>query len=115
MRRLCVFFLMIFVACTSDNEDNYFSIDCDEDNISYDSGVPRSISEIVSNKCLSCHLEGNTISFIDLDSYDKLIQYSNLDDVINNVTNPMPPSGSPHLTDCEKTQVENWVNNGFPL
>tara|TARA_B100001142_G_C14179583_1_gene595610 strand:+ start:185 stop:532 length:348 start_codon:yes stop_codon:yes gene_type:complete len=115
MRVLFFIFLLIFISCSNNNEEDYFSLDCDENNISYSSGIPRSISEIVSSKCLACHLEDNSISFLALDSYDALIIHTNLDDIINDVNNPMPPIGSIQLTDCEITQIENWVHNNFPL
>ena len=28
-------------------------------------------------------------------------------------TNAMPPLGSPTLTECEKSQIQAWVDNGM--
>ena len=107
-------FTFTLIACTTNNEEDYFGVICDSDNVYYLGSNPnQSISNIVASKCLGCHLEDNTISYLSLETYPDVQLISNLDEVINNVDNPMPPEGSLQLTDCEKLQIESWVHNGF--
>ena len=112
-------FLAILIACTSDNEQEYFpQIDCTTDNLYYHtSDDARSISSIISNKCVSCHNQGNmaNVQYIILETYAQLSDLDNIVEVINRPAdhqNPMPPVGSTQLTDCEKLQIENWITNG---
>ncbi len=116
MQRL-VFLLgwVFFLSCTNDNEQDFFQIPCDTDNVFYlASDETRSISTIISNKCIGCHTEGNPPSYLSLETYDDLILFPNLDEIINSEINPMPPIGESPLTECEKQQLTNWVNNGLP-
>ena len=112
-------YAIVFVACTSDNEQDYFpQVDCDIDNLYYNtSDGSSSISSIISNKCAGCHNEKNmaNVQYISLETYQQLISLDNIVDVINRPSDhssPMPPVGHPQLTDCEKLQIENWINNG---
>ena len=111
---LALIFVFTIIGCTTNNEEDYFGAICDSDNVYYLGSNPnQSISNIIESKCLGCHLEDNTISYLSLETYPDLQLISNLDEVINNVDNPMPPEGSLQLTDCEQLQIENWVHNGF--
>ena len=113
-------FLFCFIACTSDNEHDYFlELDCDTDYIYYNADDnSRSISAIVSNKCLGCHSEANMSQgdWIVLETYEQLIDISNysLYDVTLGPSASMPKEGNPQLTECEKLQIESWINNGYP-
>ena len=78
------------------------------------SGITTTGSTIISNKCIGCHTEGNPPSYLSLETYDDLILFPNLDEIINSEINPMPPIGESPLTECEKQQLTNWVNNGLP-
>ena len=111
---LALIFTFTLIGCTTNNEEDYFGVICDSDNVYYLGSNPnQSISNIIASKCLGCHLEDNTISYLSLETYPDVQLISNLDEVINNVDNPMPPEGSLQLTDCEKLQIERWVRNGF--
>ena len=111
---LALIFTFTLVGCTTNNEEDYFGVICDSDNVYYLGSNPnQSISNIIASKCLGCHLEDNTISYLSLETYPDVQLISNLDEVINNVDNPMPPEGALQLTDCEKLQIESWVHNGF--
>jgi len=111
---LALIFTFTLVGCTANNEEDYFGVICDSDNVYYLGSNPnQSISNIIASKCLGCHLDDNTISYLSLETYPDVQLISNLDEVINNVDNPMPPEGSLQLTDCEKLQIESWVHNGF--
>ncbi len=110
---IALFFLQFFISCTNHNEDDFFNLICDSQNVYYIGSDPKqSISNIIETKCLGCHLKDNTISYLSLETYEELIVW-NLDDIINNLDYPMPPEGSTPLTDCEKSQIESWVQNGF--
>ena len=82
------------------------------------------ISDILVAKCASCHASpsaaGAPASFR-LDRYDR----ADADDMLDGAfekrdriqaraldTNTMPPSGSPALTDAEKSTIDNWLKNG---
>ena len=111
---LALIFTFTLIGCTTNNEEDYFGVICDSDNVYYLGSNPnQSISNIIESKCLGCHLDDNTISYLSLETYPDVQLISNLDEVINNVDNPMPPEGSLQLTDCEKLQIESWVHNGF--
>lgn len=111
---LALILTFTLIGCTTNNEEDYFGVICDSDNVYYLGSNPnQSISNIIASKCLGCHLEDNTISYLSLETYPDVQLISNLDEVINNVDNPMPPEGSLQLTDCEKLQIESWVHNGF--
>ncbi len=114
-------FLFLFIACTSDNEQDYFSqLDCDTDNVYYYASEDnRSIASIVSNKCLNCHgVAGNDAQDWPLDFfYLSQVYGSILLEIINGEAkgiDQMPKAGSPQLTDCEKSQIESWINKGYP-
>ena len=50
------------------------------------------------------------------DSEVQLIDISNysLYDVTLGPSASMPKEGNPQLTECEKLQIESWINNGLP-
>ena len=112
-----LFFSMFMFSCTSDNEEDVFGLngsECETEGVYYNAiEDSKSISTIIADKCLNCHYLGNVISGVSLEDYEALVVYKNLDDIINSTINPMPPSGVVQLTDCEKLQIESWVNNGL--
>ena len=115
----CLSFLF-FIACTSDNEEQYFTnINCDTENVYYyASDNNRSISNIIANKCWGCHSESNMSQggWISLQTYEQLIDTSNysLYDVTIGLNSSMPKPGSPQLTECEKLQIKSWIDKGYP-
>ena len=111
-----LFFGVIIIACTSDNEQDYFNLDneCNTDDLYYiASDESRSIAAIIANKCETCHFQGNYNSEVVLETYGQLIDI-NFGIIGSQSTNPMPPLGAPQLTDCEKLKIESWVSNDFP-
>ena len=116
MKQIFIFFFLItIIACTSDNEQDYFNLDddCDTDNLYYMANdEARSISAIIANKCAICHFQGNYNSEQVLETYDQLIGID-FGVIGPQSTNPMPPVGSLQLTDCEKLKIESWIDNGF--
>ena len=112
-----LFFSMLIFSCTSDNEEDRFAVndaECETEGVYYNAiEDSKSISTIIADKCLGCHLEGNMTSGVSLEDYEALIVWQNLDDIINSTSKPMPPVGVVQLTDCEKLQIESWVNNGL--
>ena len=113
------------LGCTDENACNFneFAVKDDGsceyiDNIYYTSNDgSTSVSAIISNKCLSCHNQDNwMISGVLLETYSDV---SNMRDLISyaissKTNNPMPPAGYTQLTECEKLQIDNWINNDFP-
>ena len=116
MKKIIIFISLIFIfSCTKNNEEDFFDTQCDTNDVYYLSSDPsKSISNIITNKCIGCHDKnsGNT----HFDTYEDLIQLTNLLYRINlDSSDPlvMPQVGSPQLTDCEKSQLISWVNNGY--
>ena len=114
---LTLFILLTLISCSTDNEEDYFALDCNTDNIYYiNSDISRSISSIINDKCLGCHLEKNmqiSGSWLPLGTHSQLISIDFNEHVLGSHSS-MPPVGSIQLTECEKTQIEIWVNNKFP-
>ena len=77
---LALIFTFTLVGCTTNNEEDYFGVICDSDNVYYLGSNPnQSISNIIASKCLGCHLEDNTISYLSLETYSDVQKISNLD------------------------------------
>ena len=71
-----LFFGIIIIACTSDNEQDYFHLDneCNTDDLYYIANdEARSIAAIIANKCATCHFQGNYNSEVVLETYGQLI------------------------------------------
>lgn len=120
MKKIIIFFSLIFIiSCTKNNEEDFFDsqfeIECDNNDVYYLSSDPsKSISNIITNKCLGCHDQNS--GNVNFENYEDLILVTNLLYRINlDSSNPllMPPIGHPQLTDCEKSKLTSWVNNGY--
>ena len=111
-----IIFFCVLLSCTSDNVEDYFGSndeECDSLNIYYIDDEPiKSIAFIVEDKCLGCH-QLDASNGIELNLYGNVVNYLTLDLIDNSLYPFMPPAGSPQLTDCEKEQIENWINNGY--
>lgn len=87
--------------------------DCDTNSYTY----TNDIHVIIENSCLGCHNASNASFGIRLDSYDYIKAVAASGDLVNviNKTNnkPQMPPSSP-LIDCQKTQIQKWVNAGMP-
>ena len=111
-------FLLSIIACTSNNEEEYFQVfDCETENIFYKTTSSESISikSIIDNKCVGCHSIDNmaNVQYVVLEEYAQIQDYD-IYAAINNSANPMPPLGSSQLTECEQLQIETWINNASP-
>ena len=118
MKKIIIFVSLIFVfSCTNNNEEDFFGTECDTNDVYYiTSDESRSVFNIITNKCIGCHGQDNSLGIVSLATYQDLISVNNLLDVINldiNNSSAMPPAGMPQLTDCEKSQLTSWVNNGY--
>lgn len=112
-------FLLTIVACTSDNEQNYFSeLDCNTEDLYYQTLNPTStsIKSIIDNKCVGCHYLDNMsqVKYVVLEEYEQIIDVDIYAAINRPPDNSMPPPGYPQLTECEKTQIENWILNNSP-
>ena len=110
MSRFLSFFVVLYFlfGCTNDNEEDFFG-DCDLESITYDS----TIQGIIASKCISCHGTGNTNGPV-LEHYtDVIIVIDDIASVIVSETDVMPPVTSLGLTDCEKLQIQNWIDDGL--
>ena len=75
-----------------------------------------SIESIVANKCLGCHYFENMaeVNYVVLEEYEQLLEIDIYAAINRPAENPMPPEGSPPLTECEKMQIESWLVNNAP-
>ena len=115
---LALLFLITIIGCTTNNEEDYFGIICDTENVYYiGSDSTQSISYIIESKCLGCHSEANMSQggWIVLETYEQLTDNSNysLYAVTLGPSASMPKEGNPQLTECEKLKIESWINNGY--
>tara|TARA_B100001750_G_C15115923_1_gene402506 strand:+ start:34 stop:369 length:336 start_codon:yes stop_codon:yes gene_type:complete len=109
MSRFLSFFIVLCLlfGCTNDNEEDFFS--CDLETITYNSAIQG----IIELKCISCHATGNMNGPI-LENYEDVIKViGDISFLIISEEDPMPPSTAPQLTDCEKLQIQNWIDNGL--
>jgi hypothetical protein len=84
---------------------------CDENQFTY----ALTIKPMVDSKCVGCHKPGSLGGNIDLSTYAATkIQVTNgkfLGSITHSVGyTPMPQGGK--LSDCEITQITNWINAG---
>ena len=111
-------------GCTDVNACNYnpLAITDDEscdyvDNLVFESVDQNDIQQIINNKCKSCHnnigisLDYQVLTMSDGEILEKFIN--------GNATGYsyqiMPPPGSEPLTNCEKLEILNWIDNDYPL
>jgi hypothetical protein len=84
---------------------------CDENQFTY----AIIIQPIVSGNCVGCHKPGTLNGDVDLSTYNAVkvqVDNGNFLGTISHVSGflPMPPGGK--LSDCEITQITNWINAG---
>ena len=106
MKNIFFFLTVLLVfSCTKENEEDYLS--CDIDSVDYTS----TIKNIIDLKCVNCHFDGNINGPV-LENYEQVI--GEIDNILLQInTNTMPPLGSPTLTECEKLQIQAWLDNGM--
>jgi hypothetical protein len=109
---------IICTTCFYDNEEFLYpelNNECDTTNVTF-SGT---ISDILSNNCLSCHSNSTAASFgnnIRLEDYEDV--KTNSQDVLGSISHdsgfsPMPKNAA-KLNDCLILQFEIWINDGTP-
>lgn len=84
---------------------------CDENQFTY----AAIIQPMVSGNCVGCHKPGTLNGDVDLSTYEAVkvqVDNGNFLGTISHVSGflPMPPGGK--LSDCEITQITNWINAG---
>jgi len=122
MNRYLLFFL-ILLGCSNDNQEDYFSnFNCEWNNTNFSSFLPlpecelenlsyqNEISSIIENKCIICHSQSGNNYGVNLSSYNSLLNYDICFQIDNNL---MPPIDMVPLTECEKLQFKNWIDNGL--
>jgi len=98
-------------ACYYDHEDLLYGTNaaCDTSNVKYSATV----SKLISEQCLSCHIAGGSQESSPLDGYTNLKVYIDNGKVlsrINDTGSPMPPSGL--LPSCDRNKIQAWINAG---
>lgn len=124
MDRFSIYLIfLIFISCTNNNQEDYFTNfncewentdftlflptnDCELENISYN----NQIATLIENKCIACHSQSGNNHGVNLSSYSSILNYDLCFQIDNNL---MPPVGVEPLTECEKLQFKNWVDNGL--
>jgi len=87
--------------------------ECDTTNVTYSNQV----SALIGNNCLGCHDQATANGGIVLETYDQVAALANdgtLQGVVNNQQGyPQMPPDNP-LSDCDKTIIDKWIENGTP-
>ena len=104
-----VVFISIFSACTKAiiDESNTNPINRI---ITYEGDIEL----IMFNHCITCHAGTTPLGDLDLTTYDNVrftTESANLLQRINNLDNPMPPSGL--LSEENRLIIEKWTTDGF--
>ncbi len=104
-------FLVLFSSCYYDNEEDLFQYieTCDTTNI----GFENSVQPILNAECAACHLGGNTLGNVKLDTYSDVKVYvdnGQLLDDIKGTGNMMPKSGL--MSNCNIAIIEKWITDG---
>ena len=101
---------LVATSCYKDREELlYPKFDCSKKQSTYSGDI----SGIISSKCTACHNPNGSASGDPISTYQDAFDHAQeiADDCINGV-NPMPPVGSPQLTDDEKAKLKCWLDNG---
>ncbi|MBC8266866.1 MAG: hypothetical protein H8E84_07875 [Flavobacteriales bacterium] len=105
-------FLLLFSSCYYDNQEElyqYLVDNCDTTSITFS----NSIMPIIIDECSSCHLSGNTLGEVSLNSYSEVMIYvdnGELESDINGTANIMPKAGM--MNNCNIMIIEKWINDG---
>lgn len=118
MKYATVVVLLIFVmqSCYYDNVEELYPIPsaCDTTNITYSENV----WPVINDNCTVCHSGSAPSGNISLTNYEEVAAIAangKLMGAINheNGYSPMPKGGG-SLSDCELTQFQIWVDEGYP-
>jgi len=87
---------------------------CDSNSFSFS----KNISGIISTNCLGCHRSPNPSGGVDLNGYDAVKSSAQSGILLHALkgTNGyviMPPYPTTPISDCQITQINKWINNGY--
>lgn len=115
MARKTIAFIIICFAlasCTFDNEQDYFELKCETENLTYDSLT------YIFGICSQCHNNASTYrTGIEMDTYESVVKSINTGLVIPAIKHEGPykmPYNLSKLPDCEIEKIEAWINDGMP-
>jgi len=103
-------------SCYYDNVEDLYPqpLPCDTTNITF-SGT---VWPIINNNCTGCHSGSAPSGNISLTNYSKISAAANNGKLLGVIRHeqgyPPMPKGGGKLSNCNITQIENWVNNGTP-
>lgn len=91
-----------------------FTNNCDTIAVSYS----NHIDPLIQNTCVGCHSGNDPSGGIVLSNYDGVVQVALSGRLLGSVRHEagfsaMPKNGN-KLTDCQITQIKNWIENGTP-
>lgn len=122
-------FLLLVWACASDNEEDRFPPDPVDTTLTLCDTFPAVVSfsdtilPIIERYCsdpsqnAGCHAAGGVQSppLVDHPSIKGQVDMGRIQDrVLARVPSPMPPSGEPTLTECERILLDRWIKDGAP-
>ncbi len=111
--------ILLLTSCYYDNEEELYGVTpCKTQNISY----AQDIVPVLQNQCYVCHGNASASSNgagINLEGYANISAYlnSNSKTLLGAIKQelgyaPMPRGG--RLDNCTISQIESWINAGFP-
>lgn len=110
-----IVFIGMFLTngCYYDNEEELYPSGCDTTGVQY-----SDVLVTLENNCYGCHGNGQKQGGIDLGRYDALKEHVDNGKFLCAVSRsgscaPMPPTGPP-ISDCQLSQIREWINDGAP-
>ena len=123
MKNILLILLIGFLglqSCYYDNEEELYpqvETGCDTGNVTFS----KTISDILSSRCLSCHNNANADSYgdgIKLEDYQDVKSAAEGGRLLGSLKHEngyaKMPLGAGKLDDCKILQIEAWINAGFP-
>lgn len=109
--------MLIMQSCYYDNMEDLYpdsGVGCDTTNVTF----TAVIWPIIQSNCTGCHSGSAASGNVSLENYNDVAVYvenKRLMGTIRHETgySPMPKGGN-KLSDCNITQLEVWINNGYP-
>ena len=116
-----IIFVSLFAGCYNDKKEQLFPVidnSCDTVNVTYS----KSVTNILSSYCNSCHSTANSLSAgggVTLDTYSGAKTYALSGQLVSALRPPntgypatMPPGSQ--IDDCKVTTLKKWVQAGAP-
>lgn len=117
MRNILFFLIPIgcFSACYYDVEETlYAGLECETESVQYSDEVRL----ILDNSCMICHNAASNFGNIKLETYEQVVlrvEDGRLLGAIRHEEGYSPmPQGNPKLSDCQISQIEAWIDAGYP-